>query len=197
MNLDKLVLGFTLPSGHCLLVEFQQEPPTPQSATVVIVDYDPEWPRLFSIVEARVKHALNGCVRDVLHVGSTSVPGLAAKPVIDVNVLVDNPSDEHSYVPALERVGFVFRLREPEWFEHRLLRGSEPRTNLHVFKVGCRESERMVRFRDWLRRDPKDRALYERTKRDLASKPWPKVQDYADAKSGIVEEIMRRAEASR
>jgi GrpB-like predicted nucleotidyltransferase (UPF0157 family) len=133
----------------------------------------------------------------VIHVGSTSVPGLGAKPIIDVNLLVDDTSDEPSYVPALVRAGFVFRLREPEWFEHRLLRGSEPRTNLHVFPVGCSESDRMVRFRDWLRRDPQDRALYERTKRDLASKPWRTGQDYADAKTQVVEEIMRRADASR
>jgi len=168
----------------------------PQQETVVIVDYDPEWPRLFSIVEARVEQALGSSARDVLHVGSTSAPGLGAKPVIDVNVLVDDPTDEESYVPALERAGFVFRLREPEWFEHRLLRGTEPRTNLHIFPVGCPESERMVRFRDWLRRHPDDRALYERTKRDLASKEWPTPQDYVDAKAGVVREIMRRTEAS-
>jgi GrpB-like predicted nucleotidyltransferase (UPF0157 family) len=183
--------------GHDALVGFQRERPTPQRERVVIVDYDPQWPRLFSIVEARVKQALGGCAREVLHVGSTSVPGLGAKPVIDVNVLVDDASDEPSYVPALERAGFVFRVREPEWFEHRLLRGFGPRTNLHIFPVGCRESERMVCFRDWLRRDPHDRALYEKTKRELASNQWPTVQDYADAKSGVVAEIMRRAEASR
>jgi GrpB-like predicted nucleotidyltransferase (UPF0157 family) len=170
--------------------------PSSPHEKVVIVDYDPQWPRLFSIVEARLREALGGCARDVLHVGSTSVPGLGAKPVIDVNVLVDDAGDETTYVPALERTGFVFRIREPEWFEHRLLRGTEPRTNVHVFSVGCPESERMVRFRDWLRRDPRDRALYERTKRELASKQWPTVQDYADAKSGVVMEIMRRAEAS-
>ena len=100
----------------------------PQQETVVIVDYDPEWPRLFSIVEARVEQALGSSARDVLHVGSTSAPGLGAKPVIDVNVLVDDPTDEQSYVPALERAGFASRLREPEWFKRRLLRGSEPRT---------------------------------------------------------------------
>jgi GrpB-like predicted nucleotidyltransferase (UPF0157 family) len=178
-------------------VEFHGERPGPEPATVVIVDYDPEWPSLFAIVEARVKQALGDRARDVLHVGSTSVPGLGAKPIIDVNLLVDDSRDEHAYVPALERAGFVFRFREPEWFEHRLLRGTDPRTNLHVFPVGCIESERMVLFRDWLRRDAHDRALYERTKRDLASKPWPTVQDYADAKADVVVEIMRRAEASR
>jgi GrpB-like predicted nucleotidyltransferase (UPF0157 family) len=164
---------------------------------VVIVDYDPEWPLLFSIVDARIRAALGERARDVVHVGSTSVPDLAAKPIIDVNVLVDDPSNEQSYVPALERAGFVFRLREPEWFEHRLLRGAEPRSNVHVFSVGSRESDRMVQFRDWLRRDLPDRVLYERTKRELASKRWRTMQDYADAKTQVVEEIMRRAAASR
>jgi GrpB-like predicted nucleotidyltransferase (UPF0157 family) len=161
---------------------------------VVIVDSDPQWPRLFSIVEGRIREALGDAARDVIHVGSTSVPGLGAKPIIDVNLLVDDPRDEQSYLPALERAGFAFRLRQPEWFEHRLLRGAQPRTNLHVFPVGCSESERMVRFRDWLRTNPDDRALYERTKRDLASKAWRTTQDYADAKTDVVQEIMRRAE---
>ena len=163
---------------------------------VVIVDYDPKWPLLFSTVEARISQALSGCARGVVHVGSTSVPGLGAKPIIDVNLLVDDASDEQSYIPSLERVGFQFRLRQPEWFEHRLLRGMDPRTNLHVFSVGCSESDRMVRFRDWLRRDPDDRALYERTKRGLASKRWQTTQDYAEAKTEVVAEIMRRADAS-
>jgi GrpB-like predicted nucleotidyltransferase (UPF0157 family) len=170
--------------------------PPPQDETVVIVDYDPAWPRQFSIVEARVRQALGDRARDVLHVGSTSVPGLGAKPVIDVNVLVDDPDDEQSYLPALERAGFVFRLREPEWFEHRLFRGHEPRANVHIFPVGCSESDRMVRFRDWLRQHPDDRALYEGTKRDLASNSWPTAQDYADAKSGVVQDIMGRVDAS-
>jgi GrpB-like predicted nucleotidyltransferase (UPF0157 family) len=179
------------------VVEFQHDQPTPERETVVIVDYDPDWPRRYALVEARVKQALDDRARDVLHVGSTSVPGLGAKPVIDVNVLVDDPTDEESYLPALERAGFVFRIREPEWFEHRLLRGTDPRTNLHVFPFGCLESERMVLFRDWLRQNADDRALYERTKRELAAKEWPTAQDYADAKSGVVADIMSRAEASR
>jgi GrpB-like predicted nucleotidyltransferase (UPF0157 family) len=167
------------------------------AVAVVIVDYDTQCPRLFSIVEARIREALGEGAREVVHVGSTSVPGLGAKPIVDVNLLVDDPSDEQSYVPALEAADFTFRLREPEWFEHRLLRGTQPRTNLHVFPVGCPESDRMVRFRDWLRQKPDDRALYERTKRRLASKSWRTVQDYADAKTDVVEEIMRRADASR
>jgi GrpB-like predicted nucleotidyltransferase (UPF0157 family) len=166
------------------------------SATqVVIVEYDPRWPSVFEDVAGRIIAALAERAREVLHVGSTSVPGLAAKPVIDVNVLVDDATDEPAYLPDLEAAGFAFRLREPEWFEHRLLRLDDPRTNLHVFSVGCVESQRMVQFRDWLREHPDDRLLYERTKRDLATRSWPTMQHYAGAKTQVVTDIMRRVEA--
>jgi GrpB-like predicted nucleotidyltransferase (UPF0157 family) len=164
---------------------------------VVIVDYDARWPSVFDDVAGRISAGLGERAREVIHVGSTSVPGLAAKPVIDVNLLVDDSTDEAAYRADLEAAGFAFRLREPEWFEHRLFRLDEPRTNLHVFTVGCPESDRMVRFRDWLRGHRDDRELYERTKRELATRRWPTMQDYADAKTQVVADIGRRAEAGQ
>jgi GrpB-like predicted nucleotidyltransferase (UPF0157 family) len=161
---------------------------------VVIMEYDPLWPRQFEAVEMRLRSALGAAARTVLHVGSTAVPGLGAKPIIDVNLLVDDASDEDSYRSALEEAGFEFRLRQPEWHQHRLFRGSDPRSNVHVFSVGCSESDRMVIFRDWLRDNPSDRTKYEQTKRDLASRQWPTVQDYADAKTDVVLEILGDAQ---
>ena len=96
-------------------------------------------------------------------------------------------------MPPLEEVGYVLRIREPEWHEHRLLRGPDTNLNLHVFSDGCPEVDRMIRFRDHLRGHPCDRALYERTKRDLASRNWTYVQHYADAKTAVIEEIVERA----
>jgi len=127
------------------------------------------------------------------HCGSTSVPGLAAKPIIDMVLCVRDSSDEAAYVPALERASYVLRIREPEWFEHRCLKRVVPNVNLHVFSEGCAEVERMLLFRDTLRRDGAERALYERTKRELAAKSWRYVQNYADAKSEVVEQIIARA----
>jgi GrpB-like predicted nucleotidyltransferase (UPF0157 family) len=148
---------------------------------------------------ARLLRAIGGALGStgllLEHAGSTSVPGLAAKPVIDLVLGVPDPVDEAAYVPALEALGYQLRIREPEWQEHRLLAGAHPTVNLHVFAVGSGEIDRMLAFRDHLRRDSADRELYVRTKRELASRTWAHVQDYADAKSRVVEEILRRAPA--
>ena len=128
------------------------------------------------------------------HVGSTSVPGLSAKPVIDYVLEVPDSRDEASYVPALEDDGFVLRIREPDWFEHRLLKTPSIEGNLHVFSAGCDETRRMLLFRDWLRTHDDDRKLYEDTKDKLSAQIWAYTQDYADAKSEVVSEILARAE---
>jgi GrpB-like predicted nucleotidyltransferase (UPF0157 family) len=121
------------------------------------------------------------------------VPGLAAKPRIDVLLAVADSADEPSYVPALEEAGFVLRFRERDWHEHRLLRRADEDVNVHVFTVGSPEIERMLRFRDHLRAHDDERDLYERTKRDLAARGWRYTQEYADAKSEVVEAILSRA----
>ena len=168
------------------------EPP-PTYREVVVADYDPEWPRWFDEAAERIHGALGDKVLQLDHVGSTSVPDLPAKPVIDITLVVADSSDEDAYVPPLEAAGFVLRIREPDWFEHRMFRGQDPSVNLHVFSADCEEADRMVVFRDWLRSHPEDRDLYARAKRELAAKEWKYVQNYADAKSDVVGEIMGRA----
>lgn len=165
----------------------------PHDAPVQLIEYDPAWPGLFARDEARIRAALGDRVLLLEHVGSTSVPGLAAKPKIDIVLAVADSGAEPAYVPDLEAAGYVVRIREPGWFEHRVLRGPDTDVNLHVFSRDCPEIERMVRFRDHLRADGEDRALYEQTKRDLAARTWRHVQHYADAKTTVVEEILRRA----
>jgi GrpB-like predicted nucleotidyltransferase (UPF0157 family) len=160
---------------------------------VTLVPYDPEWPRLYEREAARIREALGDRLIRIEHTGSTSVPGLAAKPIIDITLVVADSADEASYVPQLERAGYVLRIREPDWFEHRLFKGPDTNTNIHTFSAGSPEIERMVAFRDWLRSNDDDRDLYERTKRDLASRDWQYVQHYADAKTEVVEAIMARA----
>jgi GrpB-like predicted nucleotidyltransferase (UPF0157 family) len=167
------------------------EPP-PQYQGVVLADYDPEWPQWFVRAAEQIRAALGDKVLQLDHVGSTSVPGLAAKPLIDINLVVADTTDEDAYVPPLGAIGYELRVREPDWFEHRMLRGYDPPVNLHVFPQGCEEVERMVRFRDHLRTNDADRTLYERTKRDLAAQEWKYVQNYADAKSAVVAEILTR-----
>ena len=168
------------------------EPP-PQYREIVLAEYDPEWPKWFERAEGQIRGALGDAALRIDHVGSTSVPGLAAKPLIDVSLVVDDTTDEEAYVPQLEAVGYVLRVREPDWFEHRLLRGQDPPVQVHVFPPGCEEVQRMLVFRDRLRTNAEDRELYERTKRELAAKEWKFVQNYADAKTAVVHEILARA----
>jgi GrpB-like predicted nucleotidyltransferase (UPF0157 family) len=167
--------------------------PTPLTGPIELHDYDPGWPERYAGHAARLREALGDRVVRLEHVGSTSVPGLAAKPIIDVALEVPDTTDEPAYVDDLEAAGYALRFREPEWFEHRLFKPADGGVNLHVFSAGCPETDRMVRFRDWLRINDADRELYLRTKRELASRDWKYMQQYADAKAGVVEEIMTRA----
>jgi GrpB-like predicted nucleotidyltransferase (UPF0157 family) len=160
---------------------------------VVLVDYDPRWPVLFEQAAGQIRSALGDAALQIHHVGSTSVPGLMAKPWIDINLVVADTTDEDAYVPKLEAAGYVLRIREPDWFEHRMLRSYEPPVNLHVFPPDCSEVERMLLFRDWLRTNDADRELYAQTKRELGAQEWKYVQNYADAKTAVVEEILARA----
>jgi GrpB-like predicted nucleotidyltransferase (UPF0157 family) len=131
------------------------------------------------------------------HAGSTSVVGLPAKPIIDMILAVPDSSDESTYVQAMETAGYVLRIREPHWFEHRVFKGPDTNINLHVFTVGCAEIDQMLLFRDWLRAHPEERDLYAAKKRELAKQDWKFVQHYADAKTGIVHEILARARAGK
>ena len=159
--------------------------------------YDPGWPRLFEREAARIRSLLGERVRLLEHVGSTSVPGLSAKPIIDIVLAVPDSADEAAYVPAMEAGGYVLRIREPEWFEHRLFKGPDTSVNIHVFTEGTDEIGRMLAFRDWLRTHDDERFLYEQTKRELAARDWKYVQHYADAKTEVVTAITDRAMAGR
>ena len=165
----------------------------PHDAPITLIESDPSWPARFEREAERIRMALGDVVLQLEHTGSTSVPGLAAKPIIDMTLIVPDSADEAAYGPALEAAGYFLRIREPDWHEHRLLKGPDTDVNLHVFSRGSVEYERMVGFRDWLRTHPEDRQLYERTKRELAGRTWRHVQHYADAKTEVVEEIMARA----
>ena len=136
---------------------------------IAVVDYDPAWPAVFGVLAGRVRDALGDRVLGLEHVGSTSVPGLDAKPVIDIDLTVVDSSDEAAYVPALEGVGFVLRIREPKWHEHRCFEGDDPRANLHVWSPDSPEAIRHRMFRDWLRDHPEDRDRYAEAKRTSAA----------------------------
>lgn len=169
---------------------------TPLTGPIQIVEYDPRWPELFLREAQRLGSVLGEQALRIEHAGSTSVPGLAAKPIIDTILAVANSAREEAYVPPLEAAGYVLRIREPKWYEHRVLKGPDTDINLHVFSEGCPEIDRMLLFRDWLRGHAGDRELYARTKQDLARQQWKYIQNYADAKAAMIEEILARARAA-
>ena len=168
------------------------EPPR-LDGPVTLADYDPGWPALFEREAARLRGLLGPEILLLEHVGSTSVPGLAAKPVIDILLVVADPADESRYVAPLEQAGYRLVIREPGWYQHRLLKGPDTDINLHVHPPDSPEIGRHLRFRDHLRADEADRELYQRAKRELAARHWSYTQQYADAKSGVVEDILRRS----
>lgn len=193
-RMDRKCADQYTPLGESYLRDHTVGELRPRSGPIRIVNYDPEWPKSFEREAERIRKALGRRALRIEHVGSTSVPELPAKPIIDIVLVVAESDNESTYTPALEAAGYRLRVREPDWYEHRLLkRPPGDSVNLHVFSSGCPEIERMVRFRDWLRTNKGDRERYAQTKRALAERQWKYTQNYADAKSAVIAEIMSRA----
>ncbi|KAI1331424.1 GrpB domain protein [Xylariaceae sp. FL0255] len=166
--------------------------PTP----IEIVEYDPAWPARYAEVEKIMREALGekGFV-SIQHVGSTSVPGLLAKNVLDIDLIVPDIQDEAAYVPALEAAGFQLLFREPAWYEHRFFGFTEPRVNLHVFGPECAEVKRHRLFRDWLRTHDDDRDAYAAIKREAAlasGTSGENIMQYTKRKEPLIQSILRR-----
>jgi len=165
-----------------------------EPVTIVVRDYDEVWPVHFRAVRTRIRSALGARALAVEHIGSTSVPGLAAKPIVDVLVTIADVQDELAYAPALEAAGFPQRVREPG---HRMFRSSARDVHIHVYEPDATAVTDYLDLRDWLRRSAQDRALYARTKRALATRQWADMNDYADAKSDVIAAILGRARVWR
>jgi GrpB-like predicted nucleotidyltransferase (UPF0157 family) len=166
---------------------------TPSNAPIHLADYDPIWPLIYDIEAAKIRAALGDGAVVLEHIGSTSIPGLCAKPLIDILLAVADSADEDSYAPALAAQGYRLHLRELDWEQHRVMKGDFPPVNLHVFTADSGEIRRMLAFRDRCRTNADERRLYEQAKRELAARTWRHVQHYANAKSEVVEAIIARA----
>lgn len=163
----------------------------PPEEDIVVAPYDPAWPVLYAELARRIEDALGPAALDIEHVGSTAVPGLAAKPVIDIDVTVADPADEDAHAPRLAALGYDLTVREPTWHAHRCLRLASPRVNLHVFGPNCPETIRHRLFRDWLREHPDDRERYARAKR-AAIPGSDTVEEYNLRKQSVIREIYDR-----
>lgn len=170
--------------------------PTQVTGPITIDDYDPEWPLMFAREEVRIRHALGSLALAIDHVGSTAVPGLAAKNRLDIDLIVADPAEESAYVPALEPAGYTLRTREPDWYGHRCLWTHDHGVNLHVFGPDCDEHLRHLIFRDWLRSHPDDRDRYAAEKRRIAAASPLDMTEYVNQKAAIVIETLRKAGCS-
>ncbi len=168
-----------------------------EHADIRLRDYDPAWAERFRREATRIHEALGGRELRIEHIGSTSVPGLVAKPIIDILLVVDDPDDETSYLPALEAAGYELRVREPDFDRHRMLRTPQKDVHVHVFPPESGEIGRYLLFRDRLRADKADRELYAGEKRRLAGQDWTTMQHYAEAKTEVVGAIIARAAAAQ
>ena len=165
----------------------------PVATPISVVESDPTWPDQFHVLATRIRDVLGDRVLALEHVGSTSVPGLPAKPIIDIDLTVADSSDEAAYVPALEQAGFVLTIREPLWHQHRCLTSTDPQSNLHVWSPGSPEAIRHTMFRDWLCTHPDDRARYAGAKRsaaDVSTAAGEAVMDYNLRKQPVIREIL-------
>ncbi|MFD8546068.1 GrpB family protein [Streptomyces sp. NPDC059649] len=162
-----------------------------EKRVIRLAEYDPDWPSRFARERIRILEALGSTARRVDHIGSTSVPGLAAKPIIDIDVSVPDVEAEDDYLGALLAVGYELRVRQPG---HRMVRAPALDVHVHICGVGSDWERRHLLFREWLRRDAGDRQAYADLKRQLARHDWEDMNAYADAKSCLIGQIMARAE---
>lgn len=163
-----------------------------EKRAIRVVAYDPDWPLRFAHERGRIVNALGPTAVRIDHVGSTAVPGLAAKPIVDIELSVPDVEDEPSYLDRLLAVGYHLRVREQG---HRMARTPQRDVHGHVCSAGSEWERRHLLFRDWLRRNTRDRAAYEQLKRQFARLDWPDMNAYADAKGPLITEITQRAEA--
>lgn len=164
----------------------------PPIENIEVVAYDPSWPEIYSALESKIKNKLGSNLLKIDHVGSTAVPGLVAKPVIDIDVTVADAADEEVYLLAFEDLGYRLIVREPRFHGHRLFHYENPRVNLHVFTHGTPETARHLLFRDWLRQSEKDCKLYADAKFEAIKGCSFDIHKYHENKSKVVHDIYQR-----
>lgn len=164
----------------------------PPAETVEVVTYDSSWIAVYAEVASSIEKELGASVQKIDHIGSTAIPGIAAKPVIDIDLTVADPTDEKNYLPALENLGFRLIVREPRFHGHRLCHLEHPRVNLHIFGPNCPETIRHLLFRNWLRQSEDDRQLYSNAKLEAVKGCSVDIEKYHENKKKVVHEIYQK-----
>jgi len=161
---------------------------------VEVVPYDPAWAEVFARWRQRLSVALGPVAVRIEHMGSTAVPGLAAKPVVDIMVCVPDVEDEAAFLSAIEGLGVPLRSRETA---HRYFRPAPPHpreVQIHVWEAGSAEERVNLLFRDYLRADPVARDAYSATKTEAARRYRDDRSAYNEAKSGHILDALAAAE---
>lgn len=161
-----------------------------QPGPVQLVEYDSRWPQRFEVVRAELAGSLAERAIAIEHIGSTAVPGLVAKPIVDVLLTVPRVEPEDPYAPAIIALGYELRVREPG---HRMFRPPAGDVHVHVWAAGAQEVTDYLLLRDRLRASAADREAYAALKRELAGRDWPDLNYYAQAKGPLIAEIIARA----
>ncbi|MDX7998470.1 GrpB family protein [Xenorhabdus sp. Reich] len=163
--------------------------PTPE--TIAVVPYSIQWKSIYNGEKNRIQQQLKDKVLHIAHIGSTAVLDLPAKPIIDIDLIVTDPTQEEDYIPALEQLGYVLTIREPSWYQHRMFRLGSPRINLHIFGENCPEHIRHLLFRNWLRTHKDDKNQYAEAKR-VAIEGAGDVMDYNNNKNAVIKDIYKK-----
>lgn len=162
---------------------------------IVIVDYDPTWPEQFRQLGTRLREALGPLALRIDHIGSTSVPGLAAKPILDCQISVASLEPVAAYLPGMESAGFRWRADNPERTKRYFREAAGPRTHIHVRAAGSWSEQFALLMRDYLRAHPEEAGSYAALKRELADRLGSDRHAYTDAKDPFIWALMVRANA--
>ncbi|MGA8245664.1 MAG: GrpB family protein [Nocardioides sp.] len=156
--------------------------------------YDPAWQGRYDEHRGRITAALGARAEAVEHIGSTAVPGLSAKPIIDILVTVPDITAEEDYLVPLLDAGYRLRVREPG---HRMVRTPDRDVHVHILEPDDPAAADYLLLRDRLRSHAADRLRYEETKGALLAQGLTDMNAYAEAKTSVIEDILARARAQR
>lgn len=160
---------------------------------IEIVEYSQNWPDNYEEHKNEIQKYLGEVALAIEHIGSTSVPNLSAKPIIDILLIVKDSSNEDKYLKKMEAAEYQLRVREPDFHEHRMFRTKEKDVHIHIFSEGSPEIDRYLLFRNRLRNNEVERIMYEQLKINLAKSNWSDMNEYADAKTKFIEQIIELA----
>ena len=194
----KFVKNFTAQEKSAIQTFIENDPAEnpwvngkPQPEIIEVLPYDEQWSQIYLTQKKLILAELGNTILSIEHIGSTSVPNLSAKLVIDIDLIVEDPNQEDLYVSKLHKLGYDLTVREPSWYGHRMLRLDAPRVNLHIFPPMCPEHWRHLLFKEWLMNHPDDLFLYCKAKEE-AQNQVENSHEYNGKKQPVIHKIYQK-----